>query len=101
MHDTDHVAWVASNANISLIPTPSEAMSGDESHGHDGMGGEEEMYEVGHNTVTFIIDKGGNKRLVYTGSDWSTANFMEDLEHLLHNDSGAGTTTDDHSEHGH
>tara|TARA_B100001750_G_scaffold224346_1_gene215333 strand:+ start:104 stop:1198 length:1095 start_codon:yes stop_codon:yes gene_type:complete len=101
MQDTDHVAWVASNANISLIPTPSEAMGGDESHGHDGVGGEEEMYEVGHNTVTFIIDKDGNKRLVYTGSDWSTVDFMEDLAHLLHHDSGAGTTSDDHSGHGH
>ena len=102
MQDTDHVAWAASNANLSLMPVPSEDMSGNDSHGHDEMNGEEEeMYEVGHNTVTFIIDKDGNKRLVYTGSDWSTANFMEDLSYLLHDDSGAGTTTDEHSEHDH
>jgi cytochrome oxidase Cu insertion factor (SCO1/SenC/PrrC family) len=67
---------------------------------HNGMHGEDEMYEVGHNTVTFIIDKDGNKRVVYTGSSWSTANFMEDLEQLLHHDSGV-ESSDDHSHHDH
>ncbi len=101
MQDTDHVAWAASNANMSLIPTPGD--HGDE-HGshddHDGMHDEEEMYEVGHNTVTYIIDKDGNKRLVYTGPDWSTENFMEDLEQLLHHDTGV-ESHDDHSGHDH
>ncbi len=65
-------------------------------HGDDGHddGGEtadeDEVYEVGHNTVTFIIDSDGNKRIVHTGSDWNTADFIEDLEYLLgmesHND---------------
>jgi cytochrome oxidase Cu insertion factor (SCO1/SenC/PrrC family) len=59
------------------------------------------MYEVGHNTVTFIIDKNGNKRLVYTGSDWSTADFMEDLSYLLHDDSSTEATSDEQSDHGH
>ena len=59
------------------------------------------VVEVGHNTVTFIIDKDGNKRLVYTGSDWSTVDFMEDLQYLLHHDSGADATGDEHSGHGH
>ena len=103
MQDTNHIAWAASNANLSLLPAPSEGMDmgEDDSHGHDGMGGEEEMYEVGHNTVTFIIDKDGNKRIVYTGSDWSTADFMEDISYLLHNDSGSEGTSDEHSEHEH
>ena len=103
MQDTDHVAWAASNANLLLLPTPGDDMDmGDEdSHDHDGMYGEEEMYEVGHNTVTFIIDKNGNKRLVYTGSDWSTADFMEDLSYLLHNDSSTEATSDEQSDHGH
>ncbi len=77
---------------------PSEHGSHDD---HGEMHGEEEMYEVGHNTVAFIIDKDGNKRLVYTGSDWSTADFMEDLEHLLHHDSGAESESDEHSGHDH
>jgi len=105
MHDTDHVAWAASSANLSLLPTPGGEMGmGDEHDSHDGHGemdSEEEMYEVGHNTVTFIIDKDGNKRLVYTGSDWSTVDFMEDLQYLLHHDSGADATGDEHSGHGH
>mgnify|MGYP000001669425 CR=1 FL=1 len=103
MHDTDHVAWVASNANLSLLPMPGSRMDDDhDSHAHDGMDmGEEEMYEVGHNTVTYIIDKDGNKRIVYTGSDWKTADFMEDLTQLLHHDSGVEETTDDHSGHNH
>ena len=105
MQDTDHVAWAASSANLSLLPTPGGGTDmGDEHGSHDGHGemhGEEEMYEVGHNTVTFIIDKDGNKRLVYTGSDWSTVDFMEDLEQLLHHDSGADATSDEHSGHDH
>lgn len=90
MHDTNHIAWAASNANISHLPMPEGAMDGDhDSHGDDGMEDEgegeheDEMYLVGHNTVTFIIDKDGNKRVVYTGSDWSTSDFMADLDYLL------------------
>ena len=134
MQDTDHVAWAASNANLSYLPTPGSDMvcynmgthaltnhtqqinceeagymwvenQQPSEHGshddHGEMHGEEEMYEVGHNTVAFIIDKDGNKRLVYTGSDWSTADFMEDLEHLLHHDSGAESEGDEHSGHDH
>ena len=105
MQDTDHVAWAASSANLSLLPTPGGEMdmAGEhESHDdHGGMHGEEEMYEVGHNTVAFIIDKDGNKRLVHTGSDWSIADFMEDLDYLLHHDSGAESESDEHSDHDH
>ena len=67
---------------------------------HHEMHGEEEMYEVGHNTVTYIIDKDGNKRLVYTGPGWSTENFIEDLTQLLHHDTGV-ESHDDHSGHDH
>ncbi len=127
MQDTDHVAWAASNANLSYLPTPGSDMvcydmnthsvtnhtqqidcesagymwvenqappGHNGEHGHDNGGGgtadDDEVYEVGHNTVTFIIDTDGNKRIVYTGSDWSTTDFIEDLEYLLgmesHND---------------
>ena len=132
MQDTDHVAWVASNANVSYLPTPgsdmvcynmgthsvtnhtqqinceeagymwTENQQHDDHDSHDGHGDmdEDEIYEVGHNTMTFVIDKDGKKRLVFTGADWSTEKFMEDLEHLLHHDSGADTA-EDHGHHNH
>lgn len=130
MQDTDHVAWVASNANVSYLPTPgsdmvcynmgtntvtnhsqqincenaghmwTENQQPSDHDSHDSHMDEEEMYEVGHNTVTYVIDKDGKKRLVKTGADWSTEPFMEDLVHLLHHDSGADAT-EDHSDHNH
>ncbi len=135
MQDTDHIAWAASNANLSYLPTPgsdmvcynmgthsltnhtqqidceaagfmwtqNQAPPGDNhSHDHDDMDtGDHETYEVGHNTVTFIIDRDGKKRLMFSGSDWSTADFIEDLEYLLHDDEGASGSSDDHSHHDH
>ena len=136
MQDTDHVAWAASNANLSYLPTPGSDMvcynmgthettnhtqqidceaagfmwtQNQESHDdhnshddHDEMdSGDHETYEVGHNTVTFIIDKDGKKRLLFSGSDWSTEDFIEDLEYLLHHDAGASGSSDDHSHHDH
>ena len=96
MQDTDHIAWAASNANLSMLPTP-----GEHAEDHDDHDMPDGLYEVGHNTVTFIIDKDGKKRLVFTGSTWSTSDFMEDLEHLLHHDTGASEDHDDHSGHDH
>lgn len=85
MVDTDHIAFAASNANLSQLPAP-VAMPHDDEEDHGEM--EEEMYLVGHNTVTFIIDLDGNKRIVFSGSDWDPALFAEDLEHLIHHDRG-------------
>ena len=99
MQDTDHIAWAASNANLSMLPTPGEHAEDHDDHDDHDMSGD--LYEVGHNTVTFIIDKDGKKRLVFTGSTWSTSDFMEDLEHLLHHDTGASEDHDDHSGHDH
>ena len=101
MHDTDHIAWAASNANLSMLPIPTEhADENDDEHDdHDDHNMADELYEVGHNTVTFIVDKDGKKRVVFTGSSWSTADFMDDLNHLLHHDSGADHS--DHSDHDH
>ena len=100
MHDTNHVAWAASNANLSLLPAPGQEIDDDhDSHDNHDMT-DEEVYEVGHNTVTYIIDKDGNKRLVYTGPDWSTEKFMEDLTQLLHHDTGV-ESHDDNSGHDH
>ena len=130
MQDTDHVAWVASNANVSYLPTPGSDMvcynmgthtvtnhsqqincenagymwteneQPSDHDSHDGHMDEEEMYEVGHNTMTYVIDKDGKKRLVFTGADWSTEPLMQDLVHLLHHDSGADAA-EEHSDHNH
>ena len=103
MQHTDHVAWAASNANLSMLPTPDhhDDHDGHDSHGDDDeMHGEEEMYEVGHQTVIYIIDKDGNKRLVFTGLEYDLEDVMDDLEHLLHHDTGV-EAHDDHSGHDH
>jgi len=44
---------------------------------------EEEEYEVGHSTLTYIVDRAGDKRVVYSGVGWSAAELIEDLGHLL------------------
>ena len=45
-----------------------------------------EIYEVGHSTVTFIIDQGGMKRIAWVGSDWSVHGFLEDIYTLMGED---------------
>ena len=97
MQDTDHVAWAASNANISLLPTPGEHTDEHDSHDEHE---EDEMYDVGHGTVIYIIDKDGNKRLVFTGLEYDLQDLMDDLEQLLHHDTGV-EAHDEHSGHDH
>ena len=114
MHHTDHVAWAASNANLSLLPTPGGDM--DNHDGHSGHGdhadhGEsnqeeepEEIYTVGHSTVTYIVDQDGKKRVAWVGSDWSHTKFAEDVITLMgssHDDHGDHDSHDSHSGHGH
>ena len=56
---------------------------------HESEGQEDEAldtYEVGHSTVTFIIDKGGMKRIAWVGSDWSVHGFLEDIYTLMDED---------------
>ncbi len=121
--DTPHLAWVASNANTSNLPTPTSEICG--GHGwimgegggahcmcddgyqwdgddrltcitgegqgtHDGhesenTGDAEEVYDVGHSTVTYIVDKNGQKRVAWVGSDWSPDDFLEDIRTLTGN----------------
>ncbi len=109
-----HLAWVASNANTSNLPTPTAAICnghgwemGEGSGAHcmcddgyqwdgdnhmtcvsgDGQGTHsetaQETYDVGHSTVTFILDKEGKKRVAWVGSDWSTDEFLEDILALI------------------
>ena len=39
-------------------------------------------YEVGHSTVTFILDKQLRKRIAWTGTAWDLDGFVEDLQNL-------------------
>jgi hypothetical protein len=109
-----HLAWVASNANISNLPSPTIPecnghgwVMGEGSGAHcmcddgyqwdgddrmtcvsgDGQGTHSETaqdtYDVGHSTVTFILDKEGKKRVAWVGSDWSADEFLEDILALI------------------
>ena len=113
--DSDtHLAWIASNANLSMAP-PGEDCNGhgwimgsgggahcmcDEgydrpsgdwlscvpegnaSDGHGEVDPHEQAlgeYEVGHSTVTYIIDKQMKKRVAYSGIYWDAADFLHDV----------------------
>ena len=39
-------------------------------------------YEVGHSTVTFIVDKEQRKRVAYSGIHWDVENFIHDIKAL-------------------
>jgi hypothetical protein len=117
-HHQQHIAWVASNANISTLPTPTAAqcaghgwvmregnnahcmcddgyewdgenhltcISGDGQGTHDGHESvdAEEVYDVGHSTVTYIVDRNGQKRVAWVGSDWHVEEFLEDIQALV------------------
>jgi cytochrome oxidase Cu insertion factor (SCO1/SenC/PrrC family) len=43
----------------------------------------EEVYDVGHSTVTYIVDRNGQKRVAWVGSDWSPDEFLEDIRALI------------------
>jgi protein SCO1/2 len=70
-HHQPHIAWVASNANLSMLPIPSDVADA------------EEVYDVGHSTVTYIVDRNGQKRVAWVGSDWSPDEFLEDIRALI------------------
>ena len=36
-------------------------------------------------SLTYIVDNNGNKRVAWVGYDWSTTEFLEDIETLLDN----------------
>ena len=113
-HD-DHLAWVESGSNLSLLPVGADCnghgwVMGDGSSAHcmcddgyerpngdylacvpEGTTETEENnaheealgeYEIGHSTVTFVIDKQLKKRLAWTGTAWDLDQFVEDLQNL-------------------
>ena len=64
MQDTDHIAWAASNANLSMIPVPISEV-------HDTT--------VSHSSQTFILDEDWKPIVAYMGSNWDVSNFVEDM----------------------
>jgi len=42
------------------------------------------LYEVGHSTVTFILDKQMRKRVAYSGIYWDAEEFTHDVQSLEH-----------------
>lgn len=55
------------------------------SDGSDGADPHEEslgQYEVGHSTVTFILDKQLRKRVAYSGIYWEADEFLHDVKEL-------------------
>jgi protein SCO1/2 len=41
------------------------------------------VYEVGHSTVTYILDRNLDKRVAWVGYDWNTSEFLTDILTLL------------------
>lgn len=60
-------------------------VTGDGQGAHDGYddGEAENEYNVGHSTVTFIIDREGFKRVAWVGSDWDADEFLDDIRTLI------------------
>ena len=111
----DHLAWVESGANTSLLPVGVDcnghgwvmgegssahcmcdegyerpngdylscvlegSAEGEETNPHEESLGD---YEIGHSTVTFVLDKQLRKRLAWTGTAWDIDLFVEDLQNL-------------------
>ena len=40
-------------------------------------------YNIGHSTVTFILDKEHNRRIAWTGYNWDHVKFVEDIQLLM------------------
>ena len=116
--DNDHVYADHSNHDHDHDSHDSSNSTGNESHDedHEGHGdhdnhsdhssdsGQEEsasadtQYNVGHSTVTFILDQDGNKRVAWSGYDWDAEMFLEDLVTMVY---GSNQHSDDHDGHAH
>ena len=56
--------------------------SSDQSNGSDPHEESLGEYEVGHSTVTFILDKQLRKRVAYSGINWDVDELLHDLKAL-------------------
>ena len=65
---------------LSCITEDTGSSNGDGADPHEESLGE---YEVGHSTVTFILDKQLHKRVAYSGINWEADEFLHDLKALV------------------
>lgn len=96
-HDSGHSSSNNSEGNTTVVngtnnstgepgnQNESEAGGNGEPNGesNDANNTPPEFYEVGHSTVTFILDKNGYKRVAWKGSDWNVDKFLEDIVTLV------------------
>jgi len=105
--DNDHVYANHSNhdhgSHNDSNETTNETDEGHDDHSdHSGDSGQNEtvepgvQYNVGHSTVTFILDQDGNKKVAWSGWDWESDLFIEDLVTMVY---GSNHDSDDHSGH--
>ena len=105
--DNDHVYANHSSHNHGSHDAGNETTNEtDEGHGdhsdHSNDSGQNETvesgteYNVGHSTVTFILDQDGNKKVAWSGWDWDSDLFIEDLVTMVY---GSNHGSDDHSGH--
>ena len=65
---------------LSCIVTSTGSSDDDGADPHEESLGQ---YEVGHTTVTFILDKQLRKRVAYSGIYWEADEFLHDLKELV------------------
>ena len=106
VRSTTHLAWAANYSDVSLIPSPIDAMEhgGMNEMSHEGMDNQsmdnesmdhtmhgETNYTISHNAVIYVLDEEHDKRLAYIGSDWSSEDLIEDVRTLQSETIGEGS----------
>ena len=117
-----HVAWAPSNANVSAIPAPVNQVENTETvcNGHgwemgsgaskhcmcdDGYTWAEddqlscvsdttEEYNVGHSTITYILNADLEPTIAWTGDSWLVEDFTADVRELLEKEQLGGYEAD-------
>lgn len=111
-----HLAWAPSNVNVSTIPSPIQPANSTTCDGHgwemgSGTGlhcmcdagytwdGDDrrscvpettEEYNVGHSTITYILNQQRQPVVAWTGDSWAVNAFTEDVREVLRNENAGG-----------
>jgi cytochrome oxidase Cu insertion factor (SCO1/SenC/PrrC family) len=112
MEEPRHIAWAPSTINASDIPSPIKNSTGEVCSGNGwemGSGSslhcmcddgytwdgedrtscvleESQEFNVGHSTITYIINENRQPVLAWTGDNWKVEDFTADLREILEND---------------
>ena len=74
----------ADEEHLNDSATDDDSHNSSDEHSHNASDEDaDEDYEVGHSTITFILDKQLRKRVAYTGTTWDMDGFVEDLQKLV------------------